>query len=240
MAMHTKGVACCLAVLGALTLGCDRKPPNPGDEDSCWEPCKTPECNEVSRSVGNTPAIWKGSRFEIRNFGPDCDLDVSWSLLNPPLQFRAAIAVFASQVFPLREGLAQVFQCRGELQGHGPPIQAFAVVGDPGPSVLPALALGDVFIPLEGYASLEGDYATAQAADPFPERRPPFESVDVAVEAGPMPTERKYYPRLREGDSFHWADREAKIARLVRVNRRCALPTGWVEVSLGPSRDGGG
>lgn len=238
--MQATDVARCIALLGALALGCSRKSAEPTVIDDTgrhfyesrnWYALYT-------RAPGDVPMHLKGSRFEVRSFGYDCDVDVSWASLDPPLQFRAAISAVEGQVFPLRDGLEELIATAGiTYPKGGNAIRAYANVGDPVSSTLPVLAAGDVFIPLDGYASLDGVYATGNFHFASPDS--PFTWVNLTVEDGSLTEHADVYSHLLEGDVFRWAGRDARVVRLVRVNVPCCMPTGWVEVRLGGSRDGG-
>jgi hypothetical protein len=226
-------------MLLALAGACRSHPSSdrePGGERSPEETCREDACVRLhGRPLGDRPPVVLGADVDVTSFEA-CIVRVGWRV-GANTHFQATLRA-ADDVFPLAEGLARFSYCRGILTvgDHSMPPAAGLLLNPD--SSLPRLEPGDVFIPLGGEATLDGDlYASTHV-----EQSAPTNGAPLSLSIGVQPSRRSgsAFHGLRAGDSFPWGDSQATVVRIVISADVIAgtLQDGWVEVALSPQKAG--
>jgi hypothetical protein len=130
--------------------------------------------------------------------------------------------------FPLPGGIVRPLYCQGVSYLNNHPVPPIFVLQSHPPPVAWAepLALGDVFIPLQGEAVLDRDaYATAELDSKPDASLGPSAKIKVKQRAPGSGT----YSGKRVGESFVWGSSQAEIVRIIDWH---PVTGGWVEVRL--------
>ncbi len=202
-------------VASGFLAGCSHTEAPPTGDSTYVAPCPMSWCHYIETE--RPTHLAGGSTINVRSLGPPCRFEVSWQRADAAADsFRATFDARVGEVFALHGYVVRLHECHGPVfrTDHFLPPSA-AVIPDPPDFQWAAPDADNVFIPLSGEATLEGDHV-ARAALGGP-RWEQADSVTVSVaDAKETPT---VYRNLRTGDSFRWGTHRAAIVQRNRARR---------------------
>ncbi len=221
----------CVALSSSACQCSDSRPLEKGPALTPDMTCFEPACLEFGgRVFGELPRVVKGADFDLST--DPCELFVAWDV-GPPsaVRFQAKMYPFPGDILPLPEGFAKMQFCLGVRQGPTGARRPVAGVWTEPEVALPALAPDDVFIPLRGEATLNGNLYTHAVI----EQRGPTHGVPLSVRIGIAARGKgSSFEGLHEGDTFTWGDYHATVVHIVVSVDGVSgtLDDGWIEVNL--------
>jgi hypothetical protein len=222
-----------LAGLSRVGIGC-RSPETHTEPPAEWAESDreaSPALDFYGPRGDSLPQRVFGASILVREFSSPCRLETTWQVNAKPTQeFLVTLVADKGSVFPMPEHMVSLGGCipkgTDELGRVFPP---FAILELRPPAYFDWAAPkpGNVYIPLQGEAILDGDYHATAMLDARDDARSGELSVTVATTSPAKANED--YPHLRPRDSFRWGRSEATV---VRVIEPIAKAVGWVEIEL--------